>query len=160
MRSFAATAALVLAGCAPQPGDLDADGRVDCRDLDGVFEAVSVRFTDLGDPARVVELDEVTLEFLLFDGVFRSRAVVGGAELRSSGRAYTDAAHALTVKGPLVPGAGPAANPLACDYVYGTPTGGAVRLRLEGRVGYDFPGDGVEGPVEAFLELAARRISG
>jgi len=155
MRFFAVTAALAIAGCAAEPGDLNADGRVDCRDLDGRFEAGLVRFTAEHDLGRSVVLDEVQLEFVLYDRIFHSRVVHGGRELRTTGEAFAESARALTVVGPLVPGASFDDDPLLCVYDYD-----AAHLQLEGEAGYDFPGDGVEGPVDAFVELDARRVSG
>lgn len=152
MRFFVAIS-LVLAACVADPDDLNADGRVDCRDLHGVFQIRQMRFAAVHEPGRVVSFDRGTLEFVLYDATFSTVVPLDGKERRTEGRAHADFASALTVLDGLVPGAAPGDQPLVCDY-----DPGAGTLSLKGEVRYDFPGDGV-GLVAALLTLEAVRVN-
>lgn len=144
MRAPHLLAPLVLGACAMQPGDVDADGRVDCNDLDGTFEAESVRF-EAEDGDLIEDFDgrpDVTVDFSFRDSAFTSTLREDGESVTSTGEFFVDDEGMLIVSSPLVPGMAVRGTRFVCVYDFD-----ARELQIVGTTGYTY--DALEGPVES-----------
>lgn len=142
MRTPRLLAVLVLAGCARQPGDLNADGLIDCRDLDGTFEADALRFDALDDPDLVEDFDglpDVTTDLSFADRTFTTTLRLEGETLTSTGEWFADDDGTLVVTNPLVPGMAARVTRFDCAFDFD-----ARELRIVGATGFDFAGDDAE----------------